>query len=85
MMKGIIHGLLQNYHRQNTKLEDYYNMATKLYERHVARGWDKSTMRHYILTADAKIQHNHKHPVTTPTIEPTEEPNNKERLFLHWD
>ena len=89
MMKGIIHGLLRNYHRQNTKVNDYYNMATKLYERHVARGWDKSTMRHYILTADAKIQHNHKHPNTTPTTipttEPTEEPNNKERLFLHWD
>jgi len=29
-----------------------------------------------------KIQHNHKHPTTTPTIE---EPNNKECLFLHLD
>jgi len=71
MMKGIIHSLLQNYHRKNTKLEDYYKMATKLYERHVARGWDRSTMRLYILTADAKIQYNHKHPIATPTKEPT--------------
>jgi hypothetical protein len=34
MMKGIIYGLMQNYHRQNTKKDDYNNMAQKLFQRH---------------------------------------------------
>ena len=42
-------------------------------------------MGKFILVADAKIQHNHKHPTTTPTLEPIEEHTNKERLCLYWD
>ena len=56
MMKGIIYGLMQNYHRQNTKKDNYNNMAQKLFQRHVARGWNVSVMRDYILSADAKLQ-----------------------------
>jgi len=54
----------------------------------VARGWDASPVKEYILSADLKIWSN----VTTsqPLDQPsiiwhTEHPTNKERLFIHWD
>ena len=46
MMEGIIFSLMRNYHCQNPKYADYKSMATKLFVRHVNRGWDRTTMKH---------------------------------------
>ena len=87
MIKGIIFSLIRNYKRQNTHYSDYKNMATKLWERHVARGWDRTFMRDLILQADARLESQQFQaqlptPTTTP---PTKSLSNKERLFLHFE
>jgi hypothetical protein len=87
MMRGIIYGLMRNYHRQNTKVKDYNKMAKKHFQRHVARGWDPTLIKEYILSADIKIQANNattQHTIQ-PTTPPTEQLSNKQRLFIHWD
>ena len=52
MMKGIIFSLVKTYHLKNSHSDDYHNMCTKLFQRHVARGWDPTTMKSWILEAD---------------------------------
>ena len=92
MMKGILYSLMRNYHRQNSKYNDYKDMATKLYNRHVNRGWDRATIKQWILSADDKIQQESQQKKLLqsqsiePTYIPTEEPTtNKERVFLHFE
>ena len=81
-MEGIVYSLMRTYRRHNTKTCDYHDMATKLFHRHVARGWDKAIMREYILRADHKLSH----PPTSPTAaQTTTALSNKERLFLHLE
>ena len=83
MMRGIIYSLMKNYRRQNTYTSDYHSMAIKLFDRHVARGWDRATMRSYILDADRKLRLSV--PSTPiPTLNPTND-DNKERLFIHME
>ena len=79
MMKGIIYGLMRNYYLQNTKESDYNDMAVKLFERHVARGWNRAEMKGFILSADAKLR---TQPLTVAAPEPL---SNKERLFVHLE
>jgi hypothetical protein len=57
-------------------------MATKLFCRHVVRGWDKSTMKQWILDADAKIT---SAPPSLPSPEQQPILTNKERLFVHLE
>lgn len=84
MMRGIIYSLMRNYRRQNTYDEDYYEVAIKLFDRHVARGWDRATMRDYILDADRKLSF--PSPTTQPSNPPPPtNPSNKERLFIHME
>ena len=83
MMRGIIYSLMRNYRRQNTNIDDYYNVAIKLFDRHVARGWDRATMRDYILDADRKLSF--PSPTTQPNNTPPTTPSNKERLFIHME
>jgi len=73
MMKCILYNLTQNYHRQNSKYNDYKDMATKLYNRHVNRGWDRATIKQWILSADDKIQQEsqQKKLLQSQSIEPT--------------
>ena len=92
MMKGILYSLMRNYHRQNSKYNDYKDMATKLYNRHVNRGWDRATIKQWILSADCKIQQESQQKKLLqsqsiePTYIPTEEPTtNKERVFLRFE
>ena len=40
MMRGIIYSLMKTYRRQNTYKSDYVEMAKRLFDRHVVRGWD---------------------------------------------
>ena len=87
MIKGIIYSLMRNYKRQNTHYADYKSMATKLFKRHVARGWDRSFMKDLILQADNKLEANKLQaslPNPLPTL-PTEDLSSKERLFLHFE
>ncbi len=82
MMKGIIYSLMKNYKRQNTYRKDYHNMAIKLFKRHVARGWDRATMRGYIIDADRRLER--PKPSTTTQVTPIDL-DAKERLFLHLE
>ncbi len=81
MMKGIIYSLIKNYRRQNTHHKDYIAMATKLFDRHVARGWSREVMQEYILDANRRLNL----PVLTTNPTPTTPPDNKERLFIHME
>ena len=96
MMRGVISGLLKTYRRQNTYRSDYNKIAIETFKRHVARGWNRATMKEYILTADAKLTEGltTKPPTSLPTNlpslpspNPTAEPEltNHERIFLHWE
>jgi hypothetical protein len=62
-------------------------MAVKLFTRHVARGWNKATMKGYILKADAKL--NMPRPtITTVTTATTPMPDilsNRDQLYLHLE
>ena len=82
MMKGIIFSLMKNYKRQNTKQHDYEKMALKLFRRHVARGWDPSTMKRFILEANRKLDAAKRRPTLQPQPDSL---SNKERLFLHFE
>ncbi len=84
MMKGIIFSLMQNYKHQNTYHYDYKAMSMNLFHRHVARGWDRRTMKTWILEADTKI---HTESTTgPPTTHPTKDMtiNNNNSVFLHF-
>ena len=60
-------------------------MAIHLSDRHVARGWNRATMKDYILKADRRI--NLLQPVTNHTAadSSTQLLSNKERLFFHME
>ena len=83
MMKGIIYSLMRNYHRQNTKFEDYRKMARLHFQRHADRGWDKKLVKSWIIAADEKIQATFKDPV--PIHAPAPNPDLDERLFIHFE
>ena len=87
MMKGIIFSLLRNYHRQNSKFDDYKRMAHLLFQRHVDRGWDRELIRSWILEADSKIQSQGPTPRSPPpTLCPVPPDDNQDaRLFLHLE
>ncbi|KAK1747266.1 hypothetical protein QTG54_002610 [Skeletonema marinoi] len=55
MMKGIVYGLIRQYKLQNTLPSDYINQLKLLFQRFVARGWDKRLIKSYILEADSKL------------------------------
>ena len=79
-MKGIIYGLMRNYKLQNTREDDYHQMAIKLLDRHVARGWNHATIKEYILSADSRLQSG-----TPSKSSETKSLTTKERLFLHLE
>ncbi|KAL7534995.1 hypothetical protein ACHAWF_005020 [Thalassiosira exigua] len=79
MMKGIIYGLMRNDYLQNSKESDYMDMAVKLFGRHGTRGWNRTEMKGFILSADAKLR---TQPLTVAAPEPL---SNKEMLFLHLE
>ena len=84
MAKGIITGLLCNYYKQNTHIADYQAMAIRLFNRWVARGWNRVTMKDYILTADTKVRHERQADIG-PALAASRPLTNKERLFIHWE
>ena len=80
MTKGVIYSLMKNYHLQNSKQSDYLKMATLLFRRYVARGWERKTIKSLILDADEKIR------LCQHSDSSTEEAlTTKERVFLHME
>ena len=80
MVKGIVYGLIRQYKLQNTLPSDYINQLKLLFQRLVARGWDKRLIKSYILEADSKLSN------PTPSNNNADETlTNKEQLFLHWN
>ncbi|KAL7539112.1 hypothetical protein ACHAWF_006298, partial [Thalassiosira exigua] len=75
--EGVICDLIRNYYLQNSKESNYMDMAVKLFERHVAREWNRAEMKRFILSANAKL---HMQPLTVAAPEPL---SIKERLFVH--
>ena len=82
MMKNIIFSLVKTYHQQNSKQEDYLNMCAKLFQRHVARGWEPAKLKSWIMEADKRLRCPF---IQTPTQAPTLPMplSNHSRLFLH--
>ncbi|KAL7523138.1 hypothetical protein ACHAWF_000393, partial [Thalassiosira exigua] len=84
MMKGVIYSLMRTYRVQNTKHEDYLDMAEKLFQRHVSRGWNGQLMKSFILSADAQLQ---AHPPAPRPAQAAPQPTNleppRDRIFLH--
>ncbi|KAL7523572.1 hypothetical protein ACHAXR_000239 [Thalassiosira sp. AJA248-18] len=89
MINGIIYRLMRNYYRQNTNKSDYYNIAVKLFEHHVARGWDIATIKSLILAADTRIKSTPPTPTppSTPThttVHPRQTKSAPGTIDLHW-
>lgn len=92
MIKGILYSLLRTYYIQNTKTSDYLDIVTLLYKRHVARGWDRATIKRLILDADLRVREKEKEkelqptPTNLPTDTPTNQPTNNrtDTIYLHW-
>ena len=84
MTRGIIYGFMRTYYLQNTSRSDYKRMATLLFERHVARGWDRTTIRDYILDADRRLRLNPPQLNAEATTNNDTQPvYNNDRLFFH--
>ncbi|KAL7523111.1 hypothetical protein ACHAXR_000029 [Thalassiosira sp. AJA248-18] len=83
MINGIIYSLMRNYYRQNTNESDYHNIAVKLFERHVARGWDRATIKSLILAADTRIKSTPPTPTPT-TVHPGQTKSAPDTIYLHW-
>ena len=88
MIKGIIYGLLKTYKNKNTHTEDYLDAVIKLFNRHAARGWNRTVLKHMILESNSKLSrkttllpHCFTPPATSSTLQNTL--NSPNRLFIH--
>ena len=87
MMKGIIFSLVKTYFHQNSHTHDYLLMCKKLFQRHVNRGWDRSTLKNWILDADRRLRFPPSQPrPAAPPLPPTPpSTSSHDRLFLHFE
>lgn len=53
--KGLIHGVLRNYYKQNSRIEDYKHVAALFHERLLARGYKRDTIDPMFMDAAAKF------------------------------
>ena len=87
MIVGILYSLLRTYMQQNSREEDYLNVACLLHRRHVARGWDRDYLKRLILEADRKLRLEPPplpSPVTPPPPDPALLENSpRDRIFFH--
>ena len=87
MIVGIIYSLLWTYKQQNSREEDYLNVACILHKRHVARGWDHDYLKLLILEADRKLRLQLPplpSPVTLPPPDPAHlENSSDDRIVFH--
>ena len=87
MIAGILYSLLRTYKLQNSREEDYLDVACRLHQRHVARGWDCALLKRLILEADYKLRLEPPtlpSPVTPPSPDPALLENSpRDRIFFH--
>jgi len=83
MMKCILYSLMRNYYCQNSKYEDYKHMATKLYNRHVNRGWDRATIKQWILSPDVDVKIQQESPQKNKCNKATTKPIYRANLYLN--
>ncbi len=66
-------------------------MALKIFNCHVAQGWDRPTVKEWILDADNKVRHERlaiqdaKQDTIPPTIQNTNPESSRNCLFLHFE
>ena len=77
-IRGTIFGLIGRYFKQNTYSKDFVHFSGLLYQRTLARGWDRDFIRGLILEATTRAENK-----TTKRI-PKKEENLKDILFLHF-
>ena len=82
MIKGVVHGLLRRYYRQNTYREDYWKMAMLLYKRLKARGWDRATLGPIFIAAHEKIC---SQPLQNHISQSNETLSNREQIIIHME
>ena len=87
MIEGIIYSLLRTYKLQNTREEDYLEVACLLHKRHAARGWGRQQLKRLILDADLKLC---QHPPSLPPAVTPAPPDpllfqnqSADRVFMH--
>ena len=79
LVKSLIFGLLQTYHRQNSKYSDFLKITTLLFQRLIDRGHLHDNLVELFSSAIESIEKNENNPfITPPPITSSEN-----RLFLH--
>ena len=85
MIKSIIYSLLKTYKNQNTYSKDYLDVATKLFKRHAARGWDKTVLKRMILESNTKLERKQLPPLQPATSTSNNLLDKNNRLFVHME
>ena len=89
MIKGIIYSLMKTYKNQNTYTKDYLDIVLKLFNRHAARGWNRTVLKRMILESNSKLERTLLLPrcltpyTTSPALQNTSSSPN--RLFIHME
>ena len=89
MIKGIIYSLLKTYKNQNTYTEDYLDVVIKLFDRHAARGWNRTVLKRMILESNSKLERKLLLPCCLTPRATSSPPQNilssQNRLFIHME
>jgi hypothetical protein len=78
LIKGLVYGLLRRYYYQNSKDSDFVHFKNLLFNRLLARGWDRAVLSPIFSTSLEKIK-------TSSKLPPAPKGNAtlEERLFFH--
>ena len=78
LIKGLVYGLLRRYYYQNSKDSDFVHFKNLLFNRLLARGWDRAVLSPIFSTSLEKIKTSSKLPPA-----PKGDATLEERLFFH--
>ena len=78
MIKGLVYGLLRRYYYQNSKYSDFTHFSNLLFNRLLARGWDRAVLSPIFSKSLEKIKASPKLPPS-----PKGDASFEERLFFH--
>ena len=81
--RSLIHGLLQKYWSQNTKINDFHKITNLLFHRLLARGHSETTLRSFFLQAANSIDKKQRHKLLSTTPKATADKNSND-IFLKW-
>lgn len=77
-IKGTIYGLMSRYHAQNTHRADYLHFVTLLYQRLLARGWQRDEIYSIFLDAAERIEARR-----NATTSPSDRNRLEKTIFVH--